>query len=398
MAVRASNAATLLIAASIISGACGTEKASSSSPATPSTPLAAGEAGSDLRCSIEMNLRSRDAGPAVDLHVTNATPSEVRLLWIDLAGARKPYATIAPSGVLTQRTFAGHAWVATDRFGRCLALSVPEVGDSGELRVTTVLPPPPSQLPSAARSPLSPLSSLPPSALPPPPTALGLSPFYAKYIDAGGIPIVSSPRVSDRALFVARDLVDRMLRKRPDARARIAAAHIRVAVMSPDEQTLDIPEHADLAGLPTDTGVDWNKRARGLGATLVRPATSCGEENLLCFEHDRYRGENILIHEFGHTIHEIGVAPGDPTFQPALDAALASAKANGRFKGTYALTNASEYWAEGVQDWFDTNLTSPPQHNEIHTRAQLKTYDPALYALLGRVFEDDAWRYHCPSD
>ena len=98
-----------------------------------------------------------------------------------------------------------------------------------------------------------------------------------------------------------------------------------------------------------------------------RPATSCGEENLLCFPGDPYATENILIHEFGHTIHEIGLAQADPTFQKRLDAAFAAAGDHGRWRDTYGRTNAAEYWAEGVQSWFSCNRT--------HDRAAAPTFD-----------------------
>jgi hypothetical protein len=35
-------------------------------------------------------------------------------------------------------------------------------------------------------------------------------------------------------------------------------------------------------------------------------------------------------------------------------------------------------------------------HNEIGTRAQLKTYDPDLAQLVSEVFGDRSWRYGCP--
>ena len=79
------------------------------------------------------------------------------------------------------------------------------------------------------------------SALRSPPGALALEPFYAKYVDADGIPIVSSGHASDRALLAACQIVRRMLRKRPDLRERLIAAGVRVAVMAPTEQTLDLP-------------------------------------------------------------------------------------------------------------------------------------------------------------
>ena len=65
-------------------------------------------------------------------------------------------------------------------------------------------------------------------------------------------------------------------------------------------------------------------------------------------------------------------------------------------KQCYALVNAAEYWAEGVQDWYDTNRTMDHDHNHIHTRAQLKTYDPELAKLCAEVLGDSEWRFVSP--
>ena len=42
----------------------------------------------------------------------------------------------------------------------------------------------------------------------PVPASLGVSPFYKKYVDAQGIPVISSDKVPDAALLVARDIVN----------------------------------------------------------------------------------------------------------------------------------------------------------------------------------------------
>ncbi len=65
-------------------------------------------------------------------------------------------------------------------------------------------------------------------------------------------------------------------------------------------------------------------------------------------------------------------------------------------KQCYALGNQAEYWAEGVQDWFDTNRTMDHDHNHIHTRDQLKVYDPQLAKLCEAVFGDSSWRFVSP--
>ena len=67
-------------------------------------------------------------------------------------------------------------------------------------------------------------------------------------------------------------------------------------------------------------------------------------------------------------------------------------------KQCYAGKNRSEYWAEAVQNWYDTNRTMDHDHNHIHTRRQLKTYDPDLAALCKEVLGDTSWRFVSPRD
>lgn len=221
---------------------------------------------------------------------------------------------------------------------------------------------------------------------------LKLAPSYMKCVVTGGFVIVGSKRVSDYALREAAYIVDHMLDGRDDVRRAIVAKKIRLAVMAYDELTCDVPEHSDLRPAKY-----WNRRARGLGATLVRPAVSCGEENLLGYPGDPYKGENILTHEFGHVIHEIGMATVDRTFDGRLKTAYDQAMREGLWKGTYATTNHKEYWAEGVQSWFDTNQDGRNSHNTIATRERLQKYDPRLSKLLAEVFRENAWRYVVPA-
>jgi hypothetical protein len=189
-----------------------------------------------------------------------------------------------------------------------------------------------------------------------------------------------------------------MLAMRPDIKARLAERRVRVAIIGAQEQTTDIPEYRDL---PTAfPGVDWNARARGLGATPARPAISAGEENILGLPGDRYKGESILVHEFAHAVMDMAVVPADATFLPKLNAAYGKAIKKGLWRRTYAATNTSEYWAEGVQSWFAANRTaSPPNgvHNHINGRAALAGYDPDLASLIGSVFGPVRWTWKDPA-
>jgi hypothetical protein len=222
---------------------------------------------------------------------------------------------------------------------------------------------------------------------------LSLSPFYQKYLSVGGPPVVSSARVSDAALREAAWIIRHVLSGRDDLLHALAENRVRVAVMAWNEFTTDIPEHSRLR-----PAAYWDRRARGLGATPGARAVSCGEENLLGFPGDPYPTENILIHEFAHTIHEMALPAIDPTFDERLQAAYKSAKARNLWRHTYAITNRNEYWAEGVQCWFDNNRENDAAHCYVNTRAELLEYDPNLAKLCAEVLGEGSWRYRKPMD
>ncbi|QDU37546.1 hypothetical protein Mal4_18600 [Maioricimonas rarisocia] len=225
-----------------------------------------------------------------------------------------------------------------------------------------------------------------------PPAELELDPFYAKYVSAGGYPIVSSANVSDYALKEAAWLVDLMLSRRPDVREAMIRSGSRLIVMAHDEFTTDVPEYKHMK--PRDF---WDARARGLGGSRTDPVCSCGEENLLAYEGDPYAAENILIHEFAHNIHLRGMVNLDPTFDERLKTAYDEAMKAGLWKGKYAATNHHEYFAEGVQSWFDNNRPPDHDHNHVDTRAELREYDPGLAELCEEVFGDTELVYTKPT-
>ncbi|MFT4543317.1 MAG: hypothetical protein ACI841_001414 [Planctomycetota bacterium] len=226
-----------------------------------------------------------------------------------------------------------------------------------------------------------------------PPTELKLDPFYAKYIDASGYPIVASAAVNDYALLEAAYLVDMMLARRPDVREAMVASGSRLIVMGHGEFTTDMPEYKDMT--PKDY---WDRRARGLGGSETDPVCSCAEENLLAFKGDPYWSENILIHEFAHNIHLRGMVRVDDTFDSRLKDAFNTGMAGGLWAGKYASTNHHEYFAEGVQSWFDNNREPDHDHNHVNTRKELIEYDPKLAAMCREVFGDTELVYVKPTE
>lgn len=225
-----------------------------------------------------------------------------------------------------------------------------------------------------------------------PPAAMNLPDFYKKYVDASGYPIVSSGQVNDYALKEAAYLVDLMLAKRPDVRKAMVESGSRMIVIGHKEFTTDIPEYADFK--PKNY---WDARARGLGGSRTDPVCSCAEENVLAYKGDPYHAENILIHEFAHNIHLRGMLRVDKTFDDRLKKAYEHAMTNGLWRGVYAATNRNEYFAEGVQSWFNNNRPPDHDHNHVDTRKELQEYDPGLAALCEEVFGETKLVYTKPA-
>ncbi len=224
-----------------------------------------------------------------------------------------------------------------------------------------------------------------------PPVELDLSSFYKKYVSVDGYPVISSEKVNDYALKEAAYLIDMMLARRPDVKEAMIQSGSRMIIMAHDEYTTDVPEHSHLK--PKEY---WDARARGLGGSRTDPVCSCGEENLLAFEGDPYSTENILIHEFAHNIHYRGMDRIDDTFDDRLKAAYDKAMKAGLWKGKYASVNHAEYFAEGVQSWFNNNRPPDHDHNHVDTRKELLEYDSGLAKLCAEVFGETVLVYTKP--
>lgn len=235
----------------------------------------------------------------------------------------------------------------------------------------------------------------------PPPAPLHADPFYTRYADAGGIPILSSARVPAKALLAARDIVQAMLAARPDLHAQLVTDGVRVAVMAGDESTLDLPEqrgwkkparddprltpcerkHYDARIGRLSDRAYWDARARGMSG----PLTSTGAENLLGDPNGRYYGQNILVHEFAHMIL-LAAEKRDPALYAEVARAYAAALGAHRWQGEYAAVSIGEYWSVGTQIWFNTNQLVAFDGRRILSHEDLEAYDPALYRALGKVY------------
>ena len=236
-----------------------------------------------------------------------------------------------------------------------------------------------------------------------PPARLAADPFYRKHVDAAGIPILSSARVPDAALFAARDMVRGMLAHRPDLAAWLVSNDYRIALISRDEALLDLPENANWTkpsrddprltrcelkhyderiGSKTDRGY-WDERARGIGGERMVGS----EEDVLGLPISRYWGETIFVHEFAHNVL-FAIEGADRGLYERVAAAYANALANDLWFEEYTTTTMQEYWAEGTQFWFNSNRLQAFDGRRILNARDLADYDPQLYAVLAEAYGD----------
>jgi len=234
-----------------------------------------------------------------------------------------------------------------------------------------------------------------------PPQALALHPFYRPYIDADGIPVIGSAQVPAPALLAARDIVVSLLAHRPDLRDSLIREGARVGVMAQSETTTDLPEQrdwkkpaiddprlskCDVRDYATTIGrmsdrEYWDARARGMGGLFTTGAA----ENLMAIPGTRYYGENILVHEFSHNILN-AVRNDDPALMHRIEAAFDNAKAKGLWRAAYMALNVDEYWAEGTQFWFNSNMAYKRDDLVVVNDDDLKRHDPGLYGVLAEVY------------
>jgi hypothetical protein len=193
-----------------------------------------------------------------------------------------------------------------------------------------------------------------------PPAALGLHPFYVKYLDGHGTPVVSSANVTDEALLAACRITGNMVAKREDVRLAMAGHNHRVAVIAENERTTDIPEYADLYTVFPST--DWNA----------------------------YRA---LIWTLAHGLLDLGIVDIDPQFGGEVQTAYTAAMAKGLWPNTSATANADDYWAVGSLAWFGASTRLP-----VKSRDELAGYDAPLADLLGTYLPASDWRSSCYGD
>ena len=207
--------------------------------------------------------------------------------------------------------------------------------------------------------------------------------FFSKRLDYCGIPIKAHKTVSDTALYEARARLGSMLNHLPTITSNLVTAKVAVHIIGKDQVTTDLPEWRRDKGKPLAeyNGLTRDQRTRGMGGRLV----SCGEENLLKLEQDKYRGRDICVHEFAHAIRNRAMSQ---QVRSLFDQQYHRSLKKGLWIKGYAASNPDEFFAE-LSMWYfgthgDLNMNEPKPANGSEG---LKNYDPEAFALFDDFYQ-----------
>lgn len=206
--------------------------------------------------------------------------------------------------------------------------------------------------------------------------------FYSKRLDYQGIPIKGHEVVSDEAFFEAWRRLDHLLANQPGVVANLKLSGAELHIIGRDQVTSDLPEYRHMKGRPFGgPGETVDTRTRGFGGIHA----SCGEENLLKLREDRYRGGDIMSHEFAHTILNYGLSQD---LREKVIAQYRRSLEQGLWRPGYASSNYNEYFAELTMWYVGTRGClggmRPPYPGP--GPEGLKKYDPEGFALLDEIY------------
>ena len=193
-----------------------------------------------------------------------------------------------------------------------------------------------------------------------------------KYLDAGGIAIISSDNMSDKVLHVAKDIILKITSKCPKIRE----------VLLIYECFLIAREESVAAVL----GLDENNPKYKFGCTLLlpqHPKIITQLASVVEWEHPIDSGNynpdmGVFVHELGHAISFV-IPTLDPNFHHFLKQSYERAMELEKWANERTAINEWEYWAEGVRMWYYEVGPS----KRFNTRDAFKEYDPGLANLLG---------------
>jgi hypothetical protein len=249
-----------------------------------------------------------------------------------------------------------------------------------------------------------------------PPVRLKIHPYYRKFTWAREFPVLGSEQVRDEALLKANDIIRKMFAYRHDVLKAMIADGARLVVLGRKEKLSDLPEFKEALkpGFDQVRYLDYSAEWKLMVVT---------EENVLGESGDPFAGRCMVIGVLARGLYRVcGLRPVIPDFESRrgrqqyelrvkrldrefdrkIREAHEAAREKGLWKGTPGWRDPVEYWAAGVEAYFDAAGDGPTPDladRPIATREALKGYDKALYALLEETMayrEHVHWRFRRP--
>jgi hypothetical protein len=247
-----------------------------------------------------------------------------------------------------------------------------------------------------------------------PPAKFHIDPYYTKFTWAREFTVLGR-EANDAALLKANHTIRKMFAYRHDILKALIADGVKLVVLGPHEKLSDLPEcNSPAAQSPDHT-------ARFLDYSPQTKLLVVGQENVLADPRDPYATPCQVIRVLAKALYHVtATRPVDPNwenrgrhaqqyelrvqrmdirFDEKLKQLYDGAIRKGLWKGTAAVHDRVEYWAEGVLAYFDAAGVGAPPHDADHpitTREALQQYDPDLFALVDETMAYKGkveWRY-----
>src|SRR6185437_11318724 len=202
----------------------------------------------------------------------------------------------------------------------------------------------------------------------PPPAQFKIDPYYTKFTWAREFTVIGR-QASDQAMLKANDTIRKMFAYRHDILKALIADGAKLVVLGPKEKISDLPEFKDAS----ITNVDLN--ARFMDYSPDKKLMIVSEENVLGDPNVPGVGSSEVIREFAKALYQVcGMRPVDPNwdkrgrdvqqyelrlkridvqFDQKLGQLYDAAMSNKKWRGTPAMQDRADYWAEGVLAYFD---------------------------------------------
>jgi hypothetical protein len=245
----------------------------------------------------------------------------------------------------------------------------------------------------------------------PPPARFKIPACYTKFTWAREFPVVARS-ASDEALLQANDTIRKMFAYRHDVLKALIGEGFKLVVLGSSERVKDLPEcqssPSDFRSTSKGSEMGYSRQSK----LIVIP-----EKAILSKAGHEQSSESVVIGLFAKAAYEVtATRPVDPHwderrdvqqyemrvkrldehFGARINELYASATKKGLWKGTAAGAAPLDYWATGVQLYFDAAGQVKNARKTLNTREDLMSYDPDLYALVNETMAYEGhqdWRF-----